>query len=122
MVPIALGVSVAVGAALYVLNKETELQRARAESAEMTTIAVREDLSEAEERGRELEAKLEKEYEASKMSRQQLGKKLAHAERQLRGTRVSLTTLRTRAQKLQADLQGAQGSLGSIQTELRETT
>lgn len=121
VIPITLGVATAVGAALFVLNKQKELEADRADQAELETLEVREDLGQAEERGQALEEKLKLEYEESQMTRKQLGDKLARSERLLRGVRSSLGTARARISRLDSNLSESKKEVSRLGASLAST-
>lgn len=98
--PVLVMLAVVFGAVVFVLGRETELQRVeaaqarelaalerlRAEEASDRAARVRADLTEANERRRALEAdveRLEAEYTEGRLTREELASKLAHAERGL---------------------------------------
>lgn len=98
--PVLVMLAVVFGAVVFVLGRETELQRIeatqarelatlerlRAEEARDRAARVRADLAEAHERRLALEADVERlqaEYTTSRLTREELASKLAHAERGL---------------------------------------
>lgn len=91
--PTAVAILAAFGSSTYVLSREAALQRmeaaearARAEQARVRAASVSADLTVQQARRRELEAdvaRLESEYQSSKMTREQLASRLAEAEAQL---------------------------------------
>lgn len=129
-----LPLAVIFAAAVFVLYRETELQRLEATKArELASIErlraveaseraaqVRADLVASLERRRALEAdvaRLEDEYSASRLTRQELASKLAHAESQLA---VVVTEADQRAAEIEAELQRANAQRDRSKAALEE--
>lgn len=121
-------------AAVFVLHRETELQRLEATKArELASIErlraaeaseraaqVREDLAASLERRRALEAdvaRLEEEYGASRLTRQELASKLAHAESQLA---VVVADAERRAAEVDVELRRAHAERDQARVALGE--
>lgn len=121
VVPLGLGIAIAVSAALFVLNKQKQFQAARADQAELEALEVREDLGAAEQRGAALEEKLRIEYEQSKLTKKQLGDKLAHAEGRLQTVRSALGSARARITKLDGNLGDAKKQVSRLGASLDAT-
>ncbi len=121
VIPITLGVATAVGAALFVLNKQKQFEAARADQAELEALEVREDLGQAEQRGQALEEKLRLEYEQSKMTKKELGDKLAYAEGRLQTVRSALGSARARINKLDGELGSTKKEVSRLSGSLAST-
>jgi serine/threonine protein kinase len=112
-VPTATALLVVFGTVVFGLSREASLQRTEAATARESAEQARRraarasaNLSEQEARRRELEAtvaRLENEYQSSKMTREQLASRLAQAEAELAvlNERQALQLVRTRQQELE---------------------
>jgi eukaryotic-like serine/threonine-protein kinase len=129
--PTAFAVLAAFGSSVYVLSREASLQRtqatearARAEQARLRAANVSADLTVQQARRRELEAdvaRLENEYQNSKMTREEIASRLAEADAQLGvlGEQKAQLTARVRTQT--DELREAREEHTRLQGELKTT-
>ncbi|MCA9601901.1 MAG: hypothetical protein KC417_07755, partial [Myxococcales bacterium] len=124
LVPATVGALLTFGFAVFALQQQAELERANARAAKIETAEVRADLSQATERGKELEtdvANIRRRYESSKMSNDQLTTKLAETEGSLNATEGELAKARKRTRDLDQSLTVEQQKSASLTADLSST-
>jgi hypothetical protein len=130
--PLAIAMLALFGSIVYVLSREASMQRleaaearARAEQARVRAASVSADLTIQQARRKELEqdvARLEQEYQSSKMTREQLASRLAAAEAQLEVFSEQKTQQAAKIVKQQDELRELRDEYTKLQNELGTTT
>lgn len=136
--PLLLALIAVFGAVVYGFSRQAEFQkleaararleaehaRLEAQRARLVVAEVQEDLTEAAERERELEADVArtlKRYQSSEMTREQLTSKLATAEGQLRMTRELYADEKRRSRYIGSQLEDAQERGEELEANLSKT-
>jgi hypothetical protein len=129
--PTAIAVIAAFGSSVYVLKGEAELQRiqaaearVRAEQARVRAASVSADLTVQQARRRELEAdvaRLESEYQSSRMTREQLASRLAETEAQLEVANEQKNQHAARVRAQTDEIKELRDEHTRLQTELKAT-
>lgn len=130
--PLAIALLALFGSIVHVLSREASMQRleamearARAEQARVRAASVSADLTVQQARRKELEqdvARLEQEYQSSKMTREQLASRLAAAEAQLDVFSEQKAQQAAKLTKQQDELRELRDEYTKLQGELATTT
>ncbi|MET0388015.1 MAG: protein kinase [Polyangiales bacterium] len=130
--PTAIALLALFGAIVFALSREATVQRieaaearARAEQARVRAASVSADLTIQQARRRELEedvARLEQEYQSSKLTREQLASKLAETEAQLDVANEQKTQQTSRLRQQAEELRDLRDEQTKVQAELKAVT